>query len=137
MADRQPHLTQPEFLTRARCRPLPVTIVPGMCVIDASEVDTGTIVGITQAYCIYRPSDGDQLQVGAWRDLALVNVCPAEPLLSDDVRENDRRNASATVLRELLALERISRLDGAQQTVCDQLISDLCWVPAQGMESES
>ena len=103
-----------------------MTIAPGMCVVDTSEVDTGTVVGITQTYCVFRPSDGDQLQVAAWRDLALANVCPAEPLLSADVRENDHLNACATVLRELLALEQLGPLNKEQQAVRDELIAFLC-----------
>jgi hypothetical protein len=66
------------------------------------------------------------LQVGAWRDLALANVCPAEPLLDDEVQERDRRNANATVLRELLALEQTGPLNEEQRQVRDQLIAELC-----------
>jgi hypothetical protein len=126
MTDNQSGSTRSEHLPRAYQQPLPVTITPGMRVVDASDMDTGTILGITQAYCVYRTSDDCDLQVAAWRDMAVANICPAHPLLSDQVAENDRRNASATVLRELLALERLGPLRKEQQTVRDELMAFLC-----------
>jgi hypothetical protein len=47
-------------------------------------------------------------------------------LLAADVAENDRRNAGATVLRELLALERLGPLSNEQRGVLDELIGFLC-----------
>ena len=106
-------------------RPLAVTIVPGMSVVDMASDGAGTIVGITQAFCIYRLAETDSLLVANWRDVALGNVCPAEPLLPPDVTENDRKNGSATVLRELLALKQFG-LTPTQTTAHDELIAYLC-----------
>ena len=107
-------------------RPLPVTVVPGMPVVDIVDGTVGSITGITQAYCIHRLTRTNRLQVANWRDMALGNICPAEPLLPDDVAENDRRNARATLLRELLALEQVGPLTAHQKIVYDELLSDLC-----------
>jgi hypothetical protein len=81
-------------------------------------------VGFTQAYCIYRISDSDALVVADWRDVALGDVCPAEPLLPADVSENDRRNASATVLRELLGLKQFG-LTARQSAALEELVAEL------------
>ena len=107
-------------------RPLPVTIVRGMLVHEACDGTAGIVVGITQAYCIYRVASSDQLCVANWRDVALGNVCPADPLLPTDVTENDRRNASATVLGELLSLQQFCPLTPAQAATLDELIAFLC-----------
>ena len=107
-----------------RRKPLPVTITPGMLVVDINDGIPGTIVGITQAYCIYRLPETETLVVAAWRDLALGNVCPADPLLPANVTESDRCNAQATVLRELLALQQFG-LSAEQSTVLNELISKL------------
>lgn len=107
-------------------RPIPVPIVPGMTVHETCDGTAGTVAGITQAYCVYRTRDGDQLSVANWRDLTLGNICPAESLLGDDVADQDRRNGSATVLRELLLLERLGPLTPAQAAVRDELVADLC-----------
>lgn len=107
-------------------RPLPVTIVSGMKVYDVSDITGGEIVGTTQQYCIYRLAETGTLCVANWREVALGNVCPADPLLPSDVTANDRRNASATVLRELLELQHLTgQLTPAQQTVLDELVADL------------
>jgi hypothetical protein len=106
--------------------PLPVTLVPGMTVVPLEGAAVGTVVGITQAYCVYRLVGTDGLQVSSWRDLALANICPAAPLLPNEVRENDHRNASATVLRELLALGRVSSLTPEQRAVVEGLLGYLC-----------
>ena len=120
MIESQVEQTQP-----AR-RALQVPIVRGMTVHEVCDGTAGTVVGITQAYCVYRVADGQQLCVAHWRDLALGNICPAEPLLPADVSENDRRNASATVLCELRSLERLGSLTPAQQAVLEELIALLC-----------
>lgn len=109
-------------------RPLPVTIVVGMPVVEVTNYGTGSIAGMTQAYCIYRLAENDSLVVASWRDIALGNVCPAEPLLPTDVTENDRRNAGACVLRELLALQQFG-LTPMQAAIRDELIAALCVVP--------
>ena len=111
---------------RSEKRPLPVTVVPGMTVVHIRDAEVGTVVGITQAYCVYRLAETNGLQVSNWRDLALANICPADPLLPDDVKENDHRNASATVLREMLALERISSLTEEQRAVVDGFLGYMC-----------
>ena len=110
-------------------RPLPVTIVPGRHVFDVSDCPSGTVAGITQAYCLYRLADteteNETLCVAAWRDIALGNICPAGLLLPADVTENDRRNASATALRELLQLKQFGQLTPAQKAALDELMASL------------
>ena len=105
--------------------PLPITIVPGMRAVDMSCDGTGTIVGFTQAFCIYRIDATDGLSVANWRDVAVGPVCPAEPLLPADVTENDRRNTCATLLRELLALQQFD-LTPKQTAAYHELIESLC-----------
>ena len=102
-------------------RPLPITIVPGMHVVDITSEPAGTLVALTEAYCIYRTGGIDTLAVANWRNVAVGPVCPAAPLLPAAVEENDRRNASATVLRELLALKQFG-LTASQTTAYDDLI---------------
>jgi hypothetical protein len=96
-----------------------------MTVVPIEDVDVGTVVGITETFCVYGLSETNSLQVSSWRDLALGNICPASPLLPIDVKENDHRNASATVLRELLALGRISDLTPQQRAVVDGILGYL------------
>jgi hypothetical protein len=96
-----------------------------MLVVEVTDGVIGTIVGYTQAYCIYRTRDTQTLAVARWRDIALGNVCPAEPLLPTDVAENDRRNASAAVLQELLALEQFG-LTATQSAAFSELVAELC-----------
>ena len=90
-------------------RPLPVAIVPGLQVCVMPDGSPGIITGI-------------------WQDVALGNVCPAPTLLPIDVTENDRRNASATVLRELLALQQVAELTPDQTTTLEGLVNLLCEV---------
>jgi hypothetical protein len=92
-----------------------------MPVYDVTDDPPGQVVAITQAYCLYRPADSDALCVARWRDMALGNVCPAHPLLPAAIDENDRRNAAATVLRELLALQQFAELTPAQSAALDEL----------------
>jgi len=101
--------------------PLPITIAPGMSVVDITSDPAGTLVAFTGAYCIYRLDGSESLAVASWRDIAVGPVCPAAPLLSASVTENDRHNASATVLRELLALKQFG-LTECQATSHDELI---------------
>jgi hypothetical protein len=37
-----------------RCRALPLTVTAGMPVVEVSDAMPATIVGFTQAFCIYR-----------------------------------------------------------------------------------
>jgi hypothetical protein len=104
--------------------PLPVAIVPGMTVVPRDDADAGTICGITEAYCLFRLTGAQCYAVAAWSELALANVCPSPHLLPADVTQNDRRNASAAVLRELLALEQFG-LSTAQAAVKDELLRQL------------
>ena len=106
-------------------RPLAVTIVPGMRIVDMAAELSGTIVGITQAFCIYRLADSETLSVASWRNVALANVCPAEPLLPADVTQNDRRNAQARLLGELLQLRPFG-LTAVQTAAYDELVAALC-----------
>jgi hypothetical protein len=55
MVDNFSHAARVETSLGSRKRPLPVTIVPGMRVIDVAEEDIGTILGVTQAFCIFPP----------------------------------------------------------------------------------
>jgi hypothetical protein len=100
----------------------------GMRVMEISDAMPATIVGFTQAFCIYRITGNGALAVANWRDVALGNVCPAELLLPAHVAENDQQNASATVLRELLALEQFG-LTAAQTATLDELVAILCSAP--------
>jgi hypothetical protein len=109
----------------ARRRALPVTITAGMPVMEISDAMPATIVGFTQAFCIYRINETGTLAVAKWRDVALGDVCPAEPLLPIGVTENDRRNTGATVLRQLLALKQFG-LTAAQTATLDELVAILC-----------
>ena len=104
---------------------LPVTLVVGMPVIEVDDGMLATIVGYTEAYCLYRTRDTEALAVAPWRDIALINVRPAAPLLPADVAENDRRNASAAVLRELLALDQFG-LTATQTVALSELVAQLC-----------
>ena len=97
-----------------------------MTVVPIEDADVGSVVGITEAYCVYQLADTNGLQVSSWRELALTNICPAAVLLPNDVKENDHRNAIAAVLRELLALERISSLAREQRAVVDGILGYLC-----------
>ena len=108
-----------------RRRALPVTITTGMRVMEISDAMPATIVGITSAFCIYRITETGALAVANWRDVALGDVRPAEPLLPAGVIEIDRRNAGATVLRELLALQQFG-LTAAQTAALDELVAELC-----------
>ena len=94
-----------------------------MPVCELGEGMPGIVVGITEAYCIYRLDATETLCVRRWREIGLGYICPA-PTLS--VSENDRRNASATLLRELLALEQVAALTTAQQTTLRELTNLLC-----------
>ncbi|MCA9124752.1 MAG: hypothetical protein H6822_01890 [Planctomycetaceae bacterium] len=116
---------KPDSSSEHRRHPLPITIVPGMQVVDMTGFVAGTIGGFTQAFCIYNIESHDNLSVANWRDVAIGPVCPAEPLLPTDVTENDRRNASATVLRELLSLKQFG-LSPMQTAIYDELIEYLC-----------
>ena len=58
------------------------------------------------------------------RNVALGNVCPAAPLLPADITVNDRRNAQAVMLREMLALEPFGLTDG-QRAVLAELVAEL------------
>ena len=118
-------VSSPQQPAAAR-RPLPIPIVPGMPIIETNDVTAGRVVGVTQAYCIYRLSAADRLCVARWRDIALGNVCPVDALLPHDVTENDRRNSNATLLRELLALQQLGPLTAAQTTVLHELHAYLC-----------
>ncbi|MEO8493891.1 MAG: hypothetical protein ABI614_02395 [Planctomycetota bacterium] len=107
-------------------RPLQVAVVRGMTVCEVGDGTRSSIVGITEAFCIYRLHDIETLCVTRWREIALSNICPASVLLPTDVDENDRRNASATLLRELLGLERVATLTPTQQTTREELLELLC-----------
>jgi hypothetical protein len=107
--------------------PLPATIVPGMQVVPLEDATLGTVRGITQAYCVYQLAGSGRLCVAAWSQLALANVSPTHQLLPADVTENDRQNASAMVLRELLLLEPFG-LSAAQAAAKEELLHQLCSV---------
>jgi hypothetical protein len=91
-----------------------------------SDGTPGHIAGISQAFCIYRLVDAETLCVANWRDIAIGNICPAPSLLPATVSENDGRNGSATVLRELLALHQVAPLTSAQKATLEELVCFLC-----------
>ena len=103
---------------------LPDTITLGMPVVEIDNGMPGTVVGITQAYCIYRIIESQALVVAPWRDIALGHVCPIDALLPADVTKKDRRNAQAAVLRELLHLEQFG-LTTVQTTLLEELTATL------------
>ena len=108
-----------------RPRPLPVTILPGMPVVEIEAGEPAVVAGITQEYCIYRLAQTDTLAVARWRDVALGNLCPADPLLPADVTQRDRGNAQAAVLLELLNLQQFG-LTNAQTVALSELVAQLC-----------
>ncbi len=107
-------------------RQLQVAVAVGMPVCELGDGMPGIVVGITEAYCIYRIDATETLCVRRWREIGLGNICPAPTLLPTDVNVNDRHNASATLLRELLALEHVASLTTAQQTTLCELTNLLC-----------
>ncbi len=108
-----------------RDRPLPVTIVPGMSVVDAADAPAAEVIGLTEAYCICRFASSGALAVRPWSEIAVGNLCPADVLLPADVTENDRQNALATVLRELLLLEQFGLTD-KQLAALEEAAAILC-----------
>ena len=116
----------PSPIQLSKHRPLQVAVAQGMPVCEMGDGTPGSIVGIMEAFCIYRLHDIETLCVANWRDIALSNICPASTLLATDVNENDRRNASATLLRELLGLQRVATLTTAQQATLKELVELLC-----------
>ena len=128
MTEESSYQTESDPSPAARRRPLPITIVPGMQVVNMSNDGAGTIVGITQGFCIYRIEHSDGLSVGRWEDMALGGICPVDALLPADVTENDRRNWSAHVLSELLGLAQFG-LTPTQTATHDELIEYLCGSP--------
>lgn len=108
-----------------RRAPLPVAIVVGMPVTQVNGEPDGTIVGLTQSYCIYELRRTSSLAVARWSEVAVGNVCPLNSVLPADTSENDRRNWSAALLRELLGLRPFG-LTASQNAVHDELIEYLC-----------
>lgn len=106
--------------------PFPIPIVHHQLVYDLAEETPGTVVGITEAYCIYRAQYSEQLAVARWNSIALANLCPAAQLLPRDVAVRDHHNASAALLRELIALRQVSLLTPHQQAVFNELVELLC-----------
>jgi hypothetical protein len=104
---------------------LPVTIAPGMLVVDVADARPSSIVAFTEAYCLYRSGETSALTVAPWRELALADICPAAPLLPTDVRQRDEHNLRAVVLRELLALEEFG-LTAAEAAARDELMQLFC-----------
>jgi hypothetical protein len=105
--------------------PLPVTIVPGMPICEIWSGTLATVVAFTEAYCIYRAEGASELSVAPWREVALANVCPADPLLPRDLTEIDRDNARAALLRELLAAKPFG-LTETQAAALAELTTMLC-----------
>ena len=125
MTDELSYQTESDPSPAERRRPLPITIVPGMRVVNMNNDSAGTIAGITQGFCIYRLDETDSLSVGAWEEMALGGICPVDALLPADVTENDRRNWSAHVLSEFLGLQQFG-LTASQTAAYDELIGYLC-----------
>ncbi|MCB9923069.1 MAG: hypothetical protein H6822_12870 [Planctomycetaceae bacterium] len=121
-------MTTPSTNQLRRHHPLPVAVAHGMTVCEVGDSTPGTIVGITEAFCIYHLDCLESLCVANWRDIALSSICPASTLLPTDVNENDRRNARATLLRELVGLQRIATLTPTQRATSEELIEFLCGI---------
>lgn len=121
-------MTIPSPIQLPKHRPLQVAVAQGMTICEIGDGRPGNIVGITEAFCIYRLDDSETLCVANWRDIALSNICPASTLLATDVNENDRRNASATLLRELLGIQLVATLSPTQQATLDELLAFLCGI---------
>ena len=96
-----------------------------MQVVDREDESPTTIVGFTQGFCLYRHDGSDEVAVAAWRDVALCGVTPAQPLLPASISQIDRNNASAAVLRELLALRQFG-LTATQTAALEELTQQLC-----------
>ena len=74
---------------------LPVTITPGMQVVDVSD-NGGVIAAITEDSVIYRPTlDPVTLLVGRWSDVAVCGLVPARNLLPNNPDERQRHNGYA------------------------------------------
>lgn len=104
---------------------LPITIVPGQPVFDLADGTPGLVVGVTEAYCLYRTQDS-RLAVSSWRETAVSAICPAAQLLPREVTASDVRNASARLLRELLARELVAPLTENQRATREELVKLLC-----------
>ena len=104
---------------------LPITIVPGTRVHNWVDESAGTVVGVCRDYCICQLDQSEDLWVGNWRDLAVGGLCPARQLLPADVTENDLRNASAVLLKELLNVRQFGWSD-TQTVLHEELVESLC-----------
>ena len=112
-------------LSAGASRALPVTITRGMFVVDHKNAGVGFVAGFTESFCIYRISGLGTLAVAEWKDIALGDIRPADPLLPMDVAERDRRNWSATVLREMIGLKQFEFTEPQDQTF-QELVGYLC-----------
>jgi hypothetical protein len=83
------------------------------------------VLGVTEGFCIYRVDATDSVAVSPWHNLALANICPAQPLLPADATESDRQTAQAATLHELLTLQQFG-LSDKQQAAMTELIAELC-----------
>ena len=99
-------------------------VVPGMRVANWTHHPTGHVVGVCQNYCVYRLENG-HLCVANWRDLAIAGLHPAPQVLPADVEGNDKRNASAVLLKELLYAEQFGWSE-TQRMLRDELVAYLC-----------
>jgi hypothetical protein len=111
--------------TTSRCAALPVTIAPGMLIYETWSSTRASVVAFTQAYCIYRANGTSELSVAPWHELALANICPADPLPPQYIAETDLANARAALLREFLAAKSFG-LTASQAVALDELIELLC-----------
>ena len=82
MTDNLSYQTESDSSAAPQLRPLPITIVPGMRVVDMTNDAAGTIVGFTQAFCIFRIEGTESLCVANWRNVSLGPVCPADPAVA-------------------------------------------------------
>ena len=99
-------------------------IGPGMRVANWKHHSTGRVIGVCMDYCIYR-LENDHMCVDNWRDLAVAGLRPGPQVLPTDVTENDKRNASAILLKELLYAEQFGWSE-TQRVLRDELVTYLC-----------
>ena len=92
--------------------PLPITITPGMHVVDVSD-NGGVIAGITEDSVIYRPTVApESLLVGRWSDVAICGTRPGP----SSVTRGRRRSPTTEWLRpsaRAASCHAIARLDRA------------------------
>lgn len=105
--------------------PVEVSIAPGMPIYEIWSATKGTVVAVTQAYCIFRAAGVSELSVAPWHEMALANICPTDRNLPRELVEIDLANARASLLREFLAAKPYG-LTANQSAAYHELVAMLC-----------